>query len=102
MPEDAETPAVLPAAVVLSLWILAAGLAGHRTARLPRPVTRCAVLLGPAMPVGAALAGAGLLTAEPVGPGLVVAGASARAAGWLALPVFSLLVAQHIVPKETS
>jgi hypothetical protein len=102
VPADAESLAVLAAAVALSLWILAVGLVGHRTARLPRPVTRCAVLLGPAMPLGAAVAGAGWLTAGPVGPALVVVGAVVGAAGWLALPVFPLFVARHLIPKETS
>jgi uncharacterized membrane protein YhaH (DUF805 family) len=100
VPAVPQAIAVLAATVVLSLWLLAVGLAGHRTARLPRPVSRCALLLGPALPVAAVLAGAGLLTAEPVGPVLVVAGVGAGAAGWLALPVFPLLVATRLLREQ--
>lgn len=91
---------VVAAGVVLFLWLLAVGMAGHRTARLPRPVTRCALLVGPALPVAAVLTGAGLLTAAPVGPVLVVAGAVTGTVGWLALPAFPLLVATHLLPEQ--
>lgn len=100
LPFEDEVPALLAACGVVCLWILGAGLAGHRTGRLPRPVSRCAVLLGPALPVGLALTGAARISSGPAHWALLAAGLVAGVTGWLALPLFPLLVARYALPKE--
>ena len=73
---------------------------GHRTGLLPRPVTRAGVLLGTSLPAGAALVAAGLLVPAPARWALWAPGIALGAAGWLALPVFPLLVARFVLRKE--
>ena len=97
---EVQVGVVVGAIVLLYLWLLGASLAGHRTGLLPRPVTRAGLLLGTSLPAGAALVAAGLLVPDPArwalwAPGLVLGGA-----GWLALPVFPLLVARFVLRKE--
>jgi hypothetical protein len=97
---DVQVAVAVGAIVVLHLWLLGVSLVGHRTGRLPRPVTRAGVLLGTSLPVGAALVAAGLLVPEPARWGLWAPGFALGAAGWLALPVFPLLVARFVLRKE--
>jgi hypothetical protein len=99
---DPQVRVVVAAQLVLYVWLLGTNLVGHRTGRLPRAVTRAGVLLGTSALAGAALAGAGLLVPELARPPLLVAGLAIGGAGWLALPVFPLLVARHVLRKEHS
>jgi hypothetical protein len=99
---EAEAPGVVAASAVVYLWVLVVAVVGHRTATLPRPLTRFGLMLGPAYPAGLALAGAGLITAGAPGRALLGAGLVFGGAAWLALPVFPLLVARHVLPKEVS
>jgi hypothetical protein len=99
---DVQLVVVVAALVVAYLWLLTVSLAGHRTATLPRPVTRVGVLLGTSLPVGGALVAAGLLVPDPARWVLWVPGLVLGAAGWLALPVFPLLVARFVLRKEHS
>src|SRR4051794_3180659 len=91
---------VVAALLVGYLWLLVISLAGHRTATLPRPVTRAGLLIGPSLPVGLAVAAASLLVPSPAGPALLVAGLVLGAVGWLALPAYPLLVAKFVLRKE--
>ena len=83
-------------------WVLAASSAGHRHGSLPRPVTRLGLLLGVCFPVGLLITAAGLAfgwgspgqLAFAV-PGLVIGGV-----GWLALPVWPLLLARLVLRRE--
>ena len=97
---EVQVGVVLGAIVVLHLWLLGTSLVGHRTGRLPRPVTRAGVLLGTSLPVGAALVAAGLLVPGPARWALWAPGFALGAAGWCALPVFPLLVARFALRKE--
>jgi len=97
-----EVQVVLVVAALLAgyLWLLGISLAGHRTATLPRPVTRAGLRIGPSLPVGMAVAAASLPVPAPVGPVLLVAGLGLGAVGWLALPAYPLLVAKFVLRKE--
>jgi hypothetical protein len=88
--------------LALYAWILHVSLTGHRTAALPRPVTRLGVLIGAAFPIGMVLAGAGYLLPEParwvpVGLGIALGGPA-----WLALPVFPLVLATRVFRPESN
>jgi hypothetical protein len=84
-------------------WVLAASSTGHRHGALPRPVTRFGLLLGVSFPVGLLITTAGL----PFGWGSVaqvafgVPGIVLGSAGWLALPVWPLLLARHVFNRPT-
>jgi hypothetical protein len=99
---DFEVQVVVVGVVILALylWLLGGSLVGHRTGLLPRTVTRAGVLLGTSLPVGAALVAAGLLVPEPARWAIWAPGFTLGAVGWLALPVFPLLVAKFVLRKE--
>jgi hypothetical protein len=99
---EVQIVVVVAALVVGYLWLLAVSLAGHRTATLPRPLTRAGLLVGPSLPVGMAVVAASLLAPGPARTALLVAGLAIGGAGWLALPVVPLLVARFVLPKERS
>ena len=70
---------------------------GHRYNALPRSVTRFGLLLGVSFPVGPLIMAAGLVL------GLGVAFVSAVAwIGWLALPVWPLVLARLVFNKPPS
>jgi hypothetical protein len=97
---DIEVVLVVAAMLLIYLWLIAVSLAGHRSATLPRPVTRIGLLLGTSVPAGAALVAAGLLVPEPARWALFVPGLAIGGAGWLALPVVPLLIARHVLKEE--
>jgi hypothetical protein len=97
---EVQVGVAVGAIVVLFLWLVGTSLVGHRTGLLPRPVTRAGVLLGTSLPVGAALVAAGLLVPAPARWALWAPGFALGGAGWLALPVFPLLVARFVLRKE--
>jgi hypothetical protein len=97
---DPQLWIVVSSMLGLYLWLLGASLVGHRTARLPRVLTRAGVLLGTSVFAGAALVGAGALVPEPARWALIVPGLVLGGAGWLALPVFPLLVSRFVLPEE--
>jgi hypothetical protein len=87
--------------LIIYAWVLAVSSTGHRQGTLPRPVTRFGLLLGVSFPVGLLIAAAGL----PFGWGSVaqfafgVPGLVLGSAGWLALPVWPLLLARLVFTK---
>jgi hypothetical protein len=90
--------------LLVSTWVLTVSSTGHRHGSLPRSVTRFGLLLGASFPVGLVIAAAGLLFPSGsaaqlafVVPGLIIA-----APGWLALPVWPLVLARRVFSKIPS
>jgi hypothetical protein len=102
LPFERQVVLVVAAIVLVHLWLLLVNLLGHRTATLPRAVTRAGLLIGAAQPLGGVLVAAALLVPDPVREVLLVPGLAAGGAGWLALPVWPLLVARSVPPEVPS
>jgi hypothetical protein len=90
--------------LLVSTWVLTVSSTGHRRGTLPRSVTRFGLLLGTSYPVGLLIAVGGLLFPSGsaaqlafVVPGLIIA-----APGWLALPVWPLVLARRVFSKPRS
>jgi hypothetical protein len=79
-------------------WIVAVSSAGHRTGLLPRQVTRFGLLVGASYPVGVAIAAPALLFAggSAARYAFLVPGLLIGAVGWLAMPVWPLLLARLV------
>lgn len=100
---DVQVVLVMVAFLLVSTWVLAVSWTGHRHGTLPRSVGRFGMLLGASYPVGLLIAAAGLLFPSGsaaqlafVAPGVVIA-----APGWLALPVWPLVLARRVFKKPT-
>lgn len=100
LPFAVQFPAVSAVLVVVYLWLLTVSLVGHRTATLPRPVTRFGLLIGWSLPAGALIVAAGLLVPDPARWVLFVPGGVVGVLGWFALPAMPLLVHRHVLTKE--
>jgi hypothetical protein len=101
---DAQVVLVMAMFLLVSTWVLTVSSTGHRHGSLPRSVTRFGLLLGASFPVGLVIAAAGLLFPSGsaaqlafVVPGLIIA-----APGWLALPVWPLVLARRVFSKIPS
>jgi hypothetical protein len=86
------------------VWVFIASSLGHRRGILPRSVTRFGLLLGASFPVALLIMAAGYLIGSKLGyplafavPGLVFG-----ALGWLALPVWPLVLARWVFGKPVS
>ena len=99
---DVQVVLVVPAILLVHLWLLAVSLLGHRSATLPRPVTRAGVLIGAGQPLGAALVAVTLVVPEPVRWALLVPGLAVGGVAWLALPVWPLLLVRSPSPEVPS
>ena len=93
---------VTAAFAVVFGWVLSISRIGYRTGALPRRVARIGLFLGLSLPVGLFVAGVGLLIPDgvaaryiPLAIGVVVA-----AIGWLALPLWPLVLARFVFRKE--
>jgi hypothetical protein len=77
---------------------------GHRHGTLPRSVTRFGLLLGASYPVGALIAAVGLLfsSGSAVQLAFVIPGAIIAGSGWLALPVWPLVLVRRVFNKPPS
>jgi hypothetical protein len=101
---DVQVVLVMAMFLVVSTWVFTVSSSGRRHGTLPRSVTRFGLLLGASYPLGLLIASAGLLfpagsTAQLafVVPGLVIA-----APGWLAFPVWPLILARRVFNKFPS
>ena len=90
--------------LLVSAWVIVVSSTGHRHGTLPRSVTRFGLLLGASYPVGALIAAAGLLfpSGSAVQLAFVVPGAIIAGFGWLALPVWPLVLARRVFNKFPS
>jgi hypothetical protein len=90
--------------LLVSAWVILSAQRGHRHGTLPRSVTRFGLLLGASYPVGALIAAAGLLfsSGSAVQLAFVVPGAIIARFGWLALPVWPLVLARRVFNKPPS
>lgn len=94
---DVQVVLVVAAFVLVYAWVFVVSSIGHRYDALPRSVTRFGLLLGVSFPVGPLIMAAGLVL------GLGVAFVSAVAwIGWLALPVWPLVLARLVFNKPPS
>ena len=95
---------IWPSAVctyLVFVWILLVSLTGHRRRSLPRPLTRAGLLIGAGLPVGVVLLLPGLVTPDPMRQAFLAAGIGIGLLAWLAQPVFTLLLAQHVFKEES-
>ncbi len=93
---------VTAAFAVVFGWVLTTSRTGYRTGALPRRAARIGLFLGSSLPVGLFVAAVGLLIPDgvaaryiPIALGVVVA-----ASGWLALPLWPLVLARFVFRKE--
>jgi hypothetical protein len=101
---DVWVALVMAMFLLISTWVFTVSSSGHRYCTLPRSVTRFGLLLGTSYPVGLLIAAGGLLFPSGsaaqlafVVPGLIIA-----APGWLALPVWPLVLARGVFSKPPS
>ena len=87
---------VIVTILLIYAWLLTANLAAHRFRTLPRAVTLSGVMVGVGFLTGMVLVGASLVLATPVGQIIGWAGYALGFLGWLALPVYSLLLAARV------
>ncbi len=98
LPFEVQVWLVMPLFLVIYGWIVAVSSAGHRHGTLARSVTRFGLLLGVSFPVGLLITAAGL----PFGWGSIpqlafgVPGILLGSLGWLALPLWPLLLARRV------
>jgi hypothetical protein len=98
---DVQVLLVVATFLVVYGWVLTASSTGHRYGTLPRSVTRFGLLLGASYPVGLLIAAAGLLfpSGSAAQLAFVVPGVIIAAPGWLALPVWPLVLARRVFSK---
>jgi hypothetical protein len=96
---DVQVLLVVAAFLLVYAWVLLLSSVGHRSAALPRSVTRFGLLLGASFPLALLITAAGYLigsaTGHPLaaaGPGIVLGTLS-----WLALPVWPLILARLVL-----
>jgi len=101
---DVQVLLIVATFLVVYTWVVTASSTGHRHGTLPRSVTRFGLLLGASYPVGLIIAAAGLLfpSGSAAQLAFVVPGAAVVAVGWLALPVWPLLLARRVFSKASS
>jgi hypothetical protein len=101
---DVQVLLVVAAFLLVYASIFTVSSIGHRQGALPRAVTRFGLLLGMSYPVGLLIAGAGFLIGTASGHPLVFAipGIVLGAPGWLALPVWPLVLAHLVFNKPPS
>ncbi|MFC7530813.1 hypothetical protein [Actinoplanes sp. GCM10030250] len=88
-------------AYLIFAWILIVSLTGHRRRSLPRPLTRAGLFIGAGLLVGVVLLLPGLVTPEPLRQAFLAAGIGIGVLAWLAQPVFTLLLAEHVFKEES-
>jgi hypothetical protein len=98
---DVQVLLVVAAFLPVYGWVLTVSSVGHRSATLPRPVTRFGLVLGVSFPVGMLIFAAGLAFGWGSAAQLpfAVAGGVLAGLSWLALPVWPLLLARLIFPR---
>jgi hypothetical protein len=101
---DVEVLPVVATFLLVYAWVFLVSSVGHRHGLLPRAVTQFGLLLGAAFPLGLLITAAGYLIGSAFGhpfafasPGIVLG-----ALGWLALPVWLLMLARLVFSKEAS
>jgi hypothetical protein len=91
---DVQVILVVAAFLPVYAWVFIVSSIGHRLGALPRSVTRFGLLLGASFPLGLLIMASGLLLgASPVLLPWVAA------VGWLALPVWPLVLARLVFSK---
>jgi hypothetical protein len=95
---DVQVLLVVAAFLLVYAWVLIVSSIGHRSGALPRSVTRFGLLLGVSFPLGLLLMGSGLLLHF----GSPAQLAWLAAAGWLALPVWPLVLARLVFAKPAA
>jgi len=95
---DVQVVLVVAAFVPVYAWVFLMSSVGHRSAALPRSVTRFGLLLGASCPLALLITAAGYLIGNASGhplaavsPGIVLGALS-----WLALPVWPLMLARLV------
>lgn len=101
---DVQVGLVMAMFLLVSIWVLTVSSTGHRQGALPRSVTRFGLLLGTAYPVGLLIAAGGLLfpSGSAAQLAFVVPGVIIAAPGWLALPVWPLVLARRVFSRPSS
>jgi hypothetical protein len=101
---DVQVQVVVATFLLVSAWVIVVSSTGHRHGTLPRSVTRFGLLLGASYPVGALIATVGLLFSSGSAAQLafVIPGAIIAGFGWLALPVWPLVLARRVFNKPPS
>jgi glycopeptide antibiotics resistance protein len=101
---DVQVVLVVAAFLLVYAWVFVVSSTGHRYDALPRVVTRFGLLLGISYPVGLLIAAAGVLIGTASGHPLAFAipGIVLGAPGWLALPVWPLVLARLVFNKPPS
>jgi hypothetical protein len=89
---------VVSAFLLVYAWVFVVSSIGHRSGALPRSVTRFGLLLGVSFPLGLLLMGSGML----LDLGSPAQLAWLAWAGWLALPVWPLVLARLVFAKHAS
>jgi hypothetical protein len=93
---DVQVYAVVAAFLPVYAWVIIVSSVGHRSGSLPRAVTRFGLLLGASFPLGLLIMTPGLL-----GWGYPGQLAWLAALGWLALPVWPLVLARHVLNRPS-
>jgi hypothetical protein len=93
---EVQVYAVVAAFLPVYAWVIIVSSVGHRSGTLPRSVTRFGLLLGASFPLGLLI----------MTPGLLGWGSSAylvwlAALGWLALPVWPLILARLVLNRPS-
>lgn len=101
---DVQVLLIVATFLVVYTWVVTASSTGHRHGTLPRSVTRFGLLLGASYPVGLIIAAAGLLfpSGSAAQLAFVVPGVAIVAVGWLALPVWPLVLARRVFSRPSS
>jgi hypothetical protein len=101
---DVQVVLVMAAFLLVSTWVLTVSSTGHRRGTLPQPVSRFGLVLGASYAVGLVIAAAGLLfpSGSAAWLAFVIPGVVILAFGWLALPVWPLVLASRVFNKPPS
>jgi hypothetical protein len=93
---EVQVYAVVAAFLPVYAWVIIVSSVGHRSGTLPRSVTRFGLLLGASFPLGLLIMTPGLL-----GWGSPAQLAWVAALGWLALPVWPLVLARRVLNRPS-